>query len=337
MTEAPLLLDLGGSLLRATADAGPWIEGLRRAFSGFIADAPDARPDFELTIRETATPPLVRDLPLTWDGRLPDGFMGRVFETDGKAVLEVDDGGVVSIDHRAHTALAEFRPGSQAKFFGSAVMLVVEAALAARDQHMVHAACLIEKRSGRAALFCVPSGGGKTTTALTLAHDGFSLMTDDASVLLAGAARPRVWGFPRPLKVHHRTAALLPWLGTLPDRWDENGEQGLALAGLADRLDISGREPVELGAIFKLGPRSPGGHSISPLPKSDMLFAIAHDNVAWRAAGMVPRAVRRFDVFARAVAQVPTFAISAGVELATLPGLVAAAMDRSMQPAELVP
>lgn len=334
VTEATILLDFGGSLVRAVADTQSWIDRLRQAFSTFVCDARAAKPDFELMFRETTAPAWARDLPLTWEGRLPDGFMGRIYEAEGSAVLEVDDGGIVVIDHQKRNAVAEFRPGSHASFFGSAVMLVVESALAAKGQYMIHAACLIEKRSGRAALFCVPSGGGKTTTAMTLAHDGFSLMTDDASVLVHGSARPQVWGFPRALKVHRRTAELLPWLGTLPDRWDEDGEQGVTLDSLAGRIDVAGLEPVELAAIFQLGPRSAGGHSISVQPKAEMLFAIAHDNVAWRPAGMVPKAVRRFDAFAQAVAQVPTFNISAGTDLATLPALVAAAMNRAAQPAE---
>lgn len=332
MTEAAILLDFAGSRFKVTADTGSWIDGLRQAFSGFVRDDTVASPDFELTIRESSNPVWAGGLPLTWEGQLPDGHMGRVFESDGSAVLEVDGGGVLVIDHIGRKALAEFRPGSHSHFFGSAVMLVADAALMATGQHIVHAACLIEKRSGRAALVSVPSGGGKTTTSLALAHDGFALMTDDASALVPDAARPRVWGFPRPLKVHRRTAELLPWLGSLPDRWDENGEQGVALDSLADRIDVAaGREPVELAAIFLLGPRSRGGHAISPLPKSEMLFAMAHDNVAWRAAGMVPRAIGRFNAFAQTVAQVPTFVISAGTELATLPSLVAAAMNRSAQ------
>lgn len=338
MTETAILFDFAGSRFRVTADAESWIDRLRQAFSVFVVDDQATTPDFELTIRETSSPSWAGDLPLTWDGQLPDGWTGRVFETDGSAVLEVDGGGILVIDHVKRKAVAEFRPGSHTHFFGSAVMLVIDAALLATGQHMVHAACLIEKRSGRAALICVPSGGGKTTTALALAHDGFSLMTDDASALIPDGARPHVWGFPRALKVHRRTAELLPWIGTLPDRWDEYGEQGVSLDSLADRIDIAaGRGPVELAAIFQLGPRSAGEHAISLLPKPEMLVAIAHDNVAWRAAGMVPRAVRRFDVYAQTVAQVPTFIISAGTDLATLPALVAAAMEQTIQPARNLP
>ena len=92
-------------------------------------------------------------------------------------------------------------------------------------------------------------------------------------------------------------------------------------------IAVAPAEPVELGAIMLLGPRSAGEHRIAPLPKGEMLVAMAHDNVAWRPAGMISRSLSRFDVFAKAVTQAPTFVISAGLELASLPALVAAAMN----------
>jgi hypothetical protein len=243
------------------------------------------------------------------------------------AILEVMNGGISVIDHGAGTADAYLRPGSQAQFFGSAIMLLVDAALTAAGQELIHGASLVEARSGLAILIVVPSGGGKTTTSLALARGGFRLMTDDASVLQPDRSRPRVWGMPRMLKVHRRTAELLPWVGPLTDKWDENGEQGVALESIGDRIAIATPAPVELGAIILLGPRSSGGSHVAPLAKSEMLTAIAHDNVAWRPAGMTPKAVRRFETFARTVAQVPAFRLSAGTDLASLPDLLRTALD----------
>jgi hypothetical protein len=326
MTKHTVVFDFCGVRMRVTADARPWIDKLCQAFPPFVEPVPEAA-DFAVTISESTPPAVTHDLPLTWEGVQPDGFKGRIFETDRSAVLEVEDGGFVVIDHAERTATANFRPESYAQFFGTAVMLIVDAALAAGGQQLVHGACLLEKQCKRAVLICVPSGGGKTTTALALAHGGFSLMTDDASVLVPSALRPRVWGLPRALKVHRRTAELLPWVGPLPERWDEHGEQGVTLESLADRIEAAAPEPVELGAIMLLGPRSASGHQVVPLRKAEMLTAMAHDNVAWRPAGMVPKALRRFDVFANIVAKVPTFRISAGTELASLPALVAAVMN----------
>ncbi len=336
MTDTTTMFDFRGARMRVTADNRVWIDRLHQSFPGFVEHTVTSTNDFALTIRETTEPVQTPDLPLTWEGRQPDGFMGRVFESEGVAALELEDGGFVIIDHANRTAVAHLRPQSRNQFFGSAVMLIVDAALNAGGQQLVHGACLVEQRSGRAVLICVPSGGGKTTTSLALAHDGFSLMTDDASVLVPDALQPRIWGLPRALKVHRRTAELLPWVGPLPDRWDENGEQGVSLDRLAGRIAVMPAEPVELGAIMLLGPRSAGEHSVTSLPKGEMLVAMAHDNVAWRPAGMISKALLRFDVFARTVTQVPTFVISAGLDLATLPALVAAAMnDPSAVPGRL--
>ncbi|MBA3448756.1 MAG: hypothetical protein H0T56_14355 [Pseudaminobacter sp.] len=327
MTESSTRFDFGGAGLSVTANSSAWTDWLRRSFPTFIDDAPARADDFTLNVIETRNPGPGPKLPLTWAGHLPDGFMGRVSEMEGVAVLEVEGGGVTVIDHRKRAAAAHVRPASYAQFFGSAVMLVVDAAIAAGDQQLVHGASLVEKKSGRAVLICVPSGGGKTTTALALAHDGFSLMTDDASVLIPDATRPQVWGLPRMLKVHRNTARLMPWVGPLPDIWDANGEQGLSLDSLAGRIDVAAPGPAELGAVFLLGPRSPGPHRVSPLPKAEMLIAVSHDNVAWRAAGMVSKALLRFDVLARTIALAPTFRIEAGPDLASLPGLVVAAVN----------
>ena len=328
MIERCLVLDFCGARLRVAAPNEEWIDRFRRYFPAFVV-AEDARrdSDFELRLCESASPKSSHDLPLTTEGIQNDGFFGRVFENDRMIVLEVDGGGVTAIDHVKRRADVVVRPGTYPEFFGTAVIVVVDATLAAAGQQLIHGASLIEPRSGRAVLVVAASGGGKTTTSLALAHAGFQLMTDDASVLIPGAPRPRVWGLPRALKVHRHTAEMLSWLGPLADRWDKNQEQGIATTALADRIAVAPVAPIELGAIMLLGPRSELGHRVEPMSKGELLVALAHDNVAWRRSGMTPKALRRFEVFARAVAQVPAFRISAGSDLAQFPELVSAVMS----------
>lgn len=330
MPEHSVVLDFGGTRVLVRSNARPWIDKMVIAFAPLVADnATVGPPDFALTINENTIPAPVDCMPLTWEGTQTDGHYGRIFETESAAVLEVEDGGVVIIDHDTQTASAHFKPGAYSKFFGSAVMLIVDAALASGGQQLVHAACLVEKRSGRAILVSAPSGGGKTTTALTLAHSGFSLMTDDASVVIPDSNLARAWGLPRALKVHRQTAKMLPWLGPLPDIWDDAGEQGVTLERLSDLISIANNNPVELAAIFQLGPRSQGAHKISPVGKSEILIGMAHENVAWRPAGMVPKAVQKFDVLAQMISQVSTYSLSAGTDLASLPALVSDAINGS--------
>ena len=321
MTDLEVLLDFCGARMRVIADDDSWLKPFHRAFPDFMADGPSGADEFLLTIEETDTPAIAHDLPLTYDGPMADGQVGKIFESESSSIMEIEDGGTVVIDHGAHTAHARLRPGST-RFYGSPMMTVIDAALVAAGQQMVHAASLIDERSGKAILFCVPSGGGKTTTSLALAHGGFKLMTDDASILVPKKNGFDVWGMPRALKVHVKTADLLPWVGPLEDKWDENGEQGVKISDLAGRISVAEPGPVELGAIVLIGPRSPSGHTVTPVAKPEILVALAHDNVAWRQAGMTPKALRAFAVFSRAVAGVPTFKLSAGTDLAILPDVL---------------
>ncbi len=325
MAEAEITLNLGGSHLRVTAPSGDWIEKMASAFGpSLVKRTGDRQPGFTLTIEEAVVSPPTDGMPLTWEGKQTDGNYGRIHETESRLVLEVESGGVLTIDHAAHSAQAFFRPKSYSKFFGNAVMLVVDAALAASDQLLMHSACLVERRSKTAILICAPSGGGKTTTSLALAHSGFDLMTDDASIIVPNAGTPAAWGLPRALKIHRQTAKLLPWLGPLPaDRWDDAGEQGVKLEQLADRIGLAPVAAVKLGAILQLGPRTAHVHRLQRIAKSELLIAIAHENVAWREAGMVPNAVAKFKSLASTVAKVPAFGLNVGTDLVSLPGLVA--------------
>ena len=322
MTRCLTDLDFFGCRLRIMADSEIWTERFRQIFSAFSV-SPDGTFDFELKIQEAEAPIIGPGIPLTWTGRQPDGLHGRLYEDDHTTISDVEGDCVTFIDHSARTAVAYVRQDGHNLFFGSALMLVVDAALSARDRHLVHGACLIERQSGRAILICVPSGGGKTTTALALSHDGFDLMTDDSSVMMPVQERPEIWGLPRAPKVHRRTAELLPWIGPLPDRFDENGEQAVSLEMLGGRIGLVSPVPTELGAIFVLGPRSPDNHRVEPLAKPDALVALAHDNVAWRPSGVLPRATRRFNALAGMIARVPTFQLSTGEELAVLPAQIA--------------
>ena len=323
MADASLNLDFFGARLRATASEAGWLEGLATQFAAFVAADTGSADAFRLQIQETPNPEVASDISMTWEGEMPDGRHGMVFESDDRAVLKIEDSVVLTIDRAKREALALVRPGSHAAFSTSPVMFVLDAVLTAGGQQFMHAACLVEKSTGGGVLICVPSGGGKTTTSLALCHDGFALMTDDTSVVAPGADGPLVWGLPRALKVHRKTAELLPWVGPLSDKWDRNGEQAVPLASIEDRIAVMKPKPTRLAAIFLLGPRSSQGHVVSRLSKADMLVAIAHDNVPWRPAGMTSKALRSFAIMAQAVADVPAFVISAGEELSTLPAMVA--------------
>lgn len=333
MPNSSVDLDLCGIRLKISAENKSWIDMTCAAMMPFVVpQSPRSlEPDFSATIGERAGLTPAAGMPLTWQGTQTDGNEGRIYETDSRAVLEVKDGGFIIIDHLTRTAQAHFCPGAFSKFFGTPIMLMVDAALAAGNQELIHAACLVDRQSGRGVLICAPSGGGKTTTALALARKNFALVTDDASVLVPGDPAPKVWGLPRALKVHRNTAKMLPWLGPLEDRWDEMDEQGIPLESLESRINIAPPKPIELAGIVQLGPREPADHRITPMGKADLLLALAHENVAWRPAGMVPKATRKFSLLAGAVRQVPAWLLQAGPDMASLPDVLSDAMrDRGV-------
>ncbi len=296
---------------------------MARAFPEFVTTASrQGGNSFRVRIRETDRLPDAPDFPMTWEGIMSDGFAGRIYESDDAAFLIVEDKVAALLAHAEGRAEVYTKPGSEREFFVSASIPIVDSALAIENQHLVHAGCLVGERSGKAILICAHSGAGKTTTSIALARRGFALMTDDASVIVPGNGQPRVWALPRDLKVHRKTAELLPWIGPLADVWDANGEQGIPVAALRDRMAVIDPEPVELGAIVLLGTRSAAGHSLSPMSKPEMLVALAHDNVAQRTAGMTAKARHQFDVLADVVSRVPGFMLNAGEELDTLPELM---------------
>ena len=142
-------------------------------------------------------------------------------------------------------------------------------------------------------LSCSRPAPGKTTTSLALALDGFGLLTDDASILMPGSAdsdggRPRFWGLPRALKVHRRTAEMLPRVGALlSDRWNSEGEQVLTRQALRGIVDAPPPRACTLIAAVVLGPRVGGSHQMRTVKRSELLAHLAADNIFKSSRGVL--------------------------------------------------
>ena len=309
-----------------------WLDTLVDSFAPFVSQETAPPEAFFLKLEETDSLSPPPDMPVTWDGKLPEGHYSKIYESDEEAVQYVENSARIHISYDTARSEAQLMPGAWRHFHLLSIFLVVSAAMARDGLHLLHAACLTHDATGRELLIFVKSGGGKTTTSLSLAHKGFTLSTDDASVLHENTDWPLVWGIPRAMKVHFNTARLLPWLGEFPEAWNRFGEQSVPLAqleGLIGMVDTP--RPNKLGAIVFLGERSSGDHILRPMPKGDALVAIAHDNVAWRPAGMTSRAQHRFSALADMVASVPTFELSAGENLDTLSDVISSAMTAALR------
>lgn len=326
-------LDFHSAVMSIQSPREDWSNRIKAVFGGFVRDYEQSRAQFRLGLHEDDnTEGRNHGLTLTYEGKMSDGQEAVIYQSDQRTVIELVGGTWVDIDHGRSSADAFLAKGSEYRFFGTALMTAIDAALAAEGQQCVHSASMTIPGTDKAVLMCVPSGGGKTTTALALAKGGFGLITDDSSVLVRQPNGFKVWGMPRALKVHRNTAQMLPWLGPLSDNWDENGEQPVEMTALAGKAAMAADAVCELGAIILIGPRSPQGHVIAKAPKAEVLIALAHDNVGWRASGMTPKARQSYAIFSQAVQSVPILKLCAGTDLAALPQLVENALAGVMAP-----
>jgi hypothetical protein len=219
------------------------------------------------------------------------------------------------------------KPGSEDAFSFTPTMNILDASLKAAGKNLFHSASLMVPDGSGAIAICAPSGFGKTTTSLALARGGFGLITDDASVVEPQTDRLAIWGLPRKLKVHRRTAAMMPWIDVTPDGWNDEDEQAVSLDSLRDRLTIAEPAPVPLKAVVLLGPRSDGEHRLTRLSKAEALIRIAQDNVSNSTTGVKAWNRRHFDSFAAMLRTAPVFELNAGPAVDTLPTTLHAALD----------
>lgn len=193
----------------------------------------------------------------------------------------------------------------------------------AHEQHYVfHAATLaVKTRNGiQAILLAGVSGVGKTTTALALARAEMQLLTDDASFLVWRSwhekSQLKIWGFPRPCKVHRQTLALLKWIDGLNPNpiWREE----------EFKLDLNRVSPcgagleIAPGLLVLLIPRNDCEHRITELDKVAALTEMTRQNVRALYGHAVETAGRSFEALGQLVTASRTVRLSVGPDL---PGL----------------
>jgi len=326
---AEAAFDMFGAGLSVVAPRPSWHEPFVRVLGRFQAGAVGANA-FRLVFREDDRPRVPAGIPMTWEGDFLEKRAGRVYETDAVEVIEVVDEGFVVVDRIADKAEAVMKPGSEEAFSFTPLMNILDASLKAAGMNLLHGACLTVPNGSGALAICAPSGFGKTTTSLALARGGFGLMGDDASVIVARGEDLQVWGLPRRLKVHRQTATMLPWIGDLPDTWNDEDEQPVTTESLRQVATIVDPCPVPLAAVVMLGPRSDGDHRLAPLSKSEALVRIAQDNVSNSVTGVKAWNRRHFETVAEMLRRAPVLELRAGRSLETLPDAVSAALSRGV-------
>ena len=242
--------DLNGTCLRIAARP-EHLQPLLLYLAELRCPGPVAGARFDLSIGPQSFDPTPDGMALIFDGRLPEDVPCRLYEVGDTRLMIVP--GRLSARFSLARGVMGVVAGSEWLIGMTAGILAIEAAAGLSVQTLVHAAALALPGRVDALMLFAPSGAGKTTTALALAAAGFGFLTDDAVFLCRAAGHAvashmtpshmapnhiasghAVWGLPRPLKVHRRTAILLPTVGALlTEVWDKNWEQGVSRRTLA--------------------------------------------------------------------------------------------------------
>lgn len=251
----------------------------------------------------------------------------RIVLIPGKGMIEIDIGG--------RTATMTIHPGMASAVRGILGMHAIDSALEAGGQILLHGAAMtLPDRSGGFILHA-PSGTGKTTATLQLAFAGYGLYSDDIAVIRPSHAGAELWGLPRHLKIHRRTADLDPRFAALVgDEWNNDGEQSVPRATLEADVRVEPADPVPLKAFIHLvrdDGTMAGPTALRHLARPDALVALAADNIRTGTDGVPGFERARMAILSAYIRDTPTFECRIGRDLDGLPQLIAAALAGSVE------
>lgn len=311
---------LNGQVVAISAERAELWRDLDRMLSGLCAAEPlDA--GFRIDIVETESLSETPDGTLAFDGEVPED--GHCRMTDGGDVLHLVFPGRQTVSIRAGERRAEIRTRPGVRVTWTAWMLVLDAALDAGGQYMLHTAGLTLPGSDAMVLIHAPSGTGKTTTSLALASQGFGLCADDSMILDVAPDKAAAWGLPRHVKIHRKTAELVPLVSPcLGPSWDRNGEQAVSLERLGEILRVESIVARPVVALLHLARSADGESRLQPMARTDAMVALAADNVRTGMTGLLPLQKHRLAAIARLVTTVPTFTLEVGARPADAARLI---------------
>ncbi|MBL8593111.1 MAG: hypothetical protein JNK01_10525 [Devosia sp.] len=140
--------------------------------------------------------------------------------------------------------------------------------------------------------------------------------------------RPTAWGMPRNLKVHRRTAEMLPWVQPLlSGDWSTEDERPVTLAALRTTVSVESIAAREIAAIFVLERSGAAASWCEPASKAEVLALAAADNVRSTRIG-VPEGERElFKRLGDLVRALPVYRLSAGSNPIDLAPVMLAALN----------
>jgi hypothetical protein len=151
------------------------------------------------------------------------------------------------VDQLGRRVIGSFSPGvaHDLRYWKQTVLpILLGIASASIGVTPVHCACVVKAGSGL--LLAGESGAGKSTTALSLARNGFSYLSDDCTYLSRTGTEMRAWGLPTPVKLLPDAVSYFPELVSPDPVLTLNGEWALNL----DPTEIS-----NVGRCLNCAPR----------------------------------------------------------------------------------
>lgn len=309
--------DLNGVSVSVMGSEEAHADFLDPIFASLATDS-TCNPSWTITVRATTTviPPPSRAR-LIWDRQLPEGLPSTFVEDDERKILVVPDHFAMSSIRSAKSTVINVTPIGMKSIGGSAAYLLLADILAAHGRHILHGGCMVDPATEKAVALFAPSGTGKTTTALALARNGLELAGDDALVLETAPDGFYLWGIPRSVKVHYRTAELLPWLRPVLKDWTSD-EQVVGLDTLGSVIQPAGPERRRPAGAIVLMPPNNIDHRVEVIRKTDVLNQILTDNLRRTPTEVNLGTQAAFAAISRFIATTPTIAVSVGPDPASL-------------------
>ncbi|CAN7196755.1 serine kinase [Mesorhizobium amorphae] len=315
---------LDGQVIGVSAERAELWRELDRMLGTLRITGP-VEPGFRVNVLETVSLPETPVGTLAFDGEVPED--GHCRMVDGGDIVHLVFPGRQTVSIHAGERRAEIRVRPDTKVAWTLWMLVLDAALDAGGQHMLHTAGLTLPDSDALVLIHAPSGTGKTTTSLALASQGFGLCSDDAMILNVASEKAVAWGLPRHVKIHRKTAELVPLVAPcLGPTWDRNGEQAVSLERLGEIIRVEGPGARPVAALLHLARSADGQTRLVAMARTDAMVALAADNVRTGMTGLLPLQKRRLATIARLVSTVPTFTLEVGAQPADAASLIRSAL-----------
>ncbi|CDX57337.1 conserved hypothetical protein [Mesorhizobium plurifarium] len=325
MSDQTFRYDLNGQVIGITAARADLWPSFDLMLGALRVNEP-VTPGFRVDIVET---PELQENPegkLAFDGDVPlDGHCRMI---DAGSVFHLVFPGQQTLSIRDGEGRAEIRLHPDSKIKWTLLMMVLDAALDADGQHMLHTAGLTLPGKDGLVLIHAPSGTGKSTTSLALASRGFGLCSDDVMILNARAEGITAWGMPRRVKVHRNTAVMLPFVAPcLGEKWDAEGEQSVSLDCLGKIIRVEDVRARPVAALLHLARSADAETRLLPMARTDAMVALATDNVRTGMTGLLSLQKRRMAMIAALVKAVPTFTLEVGARPAEAAALIRAAVD----------